>query len=216
MWLGLAQTAKGDWTGAIETYGRLTQSFPDEPALWAQYANALAAAGKNDEAKKSAKTALDKWTEARAPKSKKDVKLGKGAQELAMIARAMRRAGDPAGALAALARYEVPKDETAPILDVERGFAKRAKKDVAGAKVDADKAIRAGGESFAAAHVLLAALAVDSKKPDEAKAHLAAWNKYAGGDPSYALEAKQILDAANAPPAAPDTKPPAGKAKKSG
>ena len=214
MYLAMAQTAKGDYAGASETYGKLTQTMPDEPMLWAQLAVSQAAAGKKDDAKKNAKAALDKWTEVRDPKSKKDVRFGKGADQLAIVARAMRRAGDAGGALAALGKYTVPKDETAPMLDVERGMAKRAKKD-ASAKADADKAVKAAGDSFAPAHLLMAGLAADAKKPDEAKAHLSSYEKFAGSDYGYAFEAKEIEAAMNAPadppkdPKKPATPPPA-------
>src|SRR5204862_2758776 len=92
--------------------------------------------------------------------------------------------------------------------DVERGLVKRAKKD-ASAKAEADKASKAGGDSFAPAYLLMAALAADGKKPEEAKAHLAAYAKYAGIDYGYAYEAKEIEAAMNAPAEPPkDTKKP--------
>jgi Tfp pilus assembly protein PilF len=203
MYLALAQTAKGDYASAAETYGKLTVAFPDEPQHWAHLAVAQSAAGKNDEAKKTAKSALDKWLEVRDPKKKKDVTLGKGADEIAMIARAMRRAGDPNGAIAALGKYAVPKDETAPFLDFERGMAKRAKKDVAGAKAEADKLQKAKGESWAPLQILLAGIAADSKKPDEAKAHLAEFDKRMGNHYGLVLDAKAIEASLAAPVVAP-------------
>jgi len=212
MYLAMAQSAKGDYAGAAETYGKLTQAFPDEPNLLAHLANAQAAAGKNDDAKKTAKAALDKWSEVRDPKKKKDVTLGKGADEIALIARAMRRAGDPNGALGALGKYAVPKDETAPLLDFERGMAKRAKKDAAGAKAEADKLQKVKGDNWAPLHILQAAIAADAKKPDEAKAHLAQYEKTMGNHYGLVPDQKAIeaqLSAPAAPP--PDAKKPPAK-----
>jgi Flp pilus assembly protein TadD len=212
IYLALAQEGKEDWAGASETWGKLTQSWPDEPKLWAGLAAAQGAAGKADDAKKSAKSALDAWKAARDPKAKKDVTLGKGADEIATIARAYRRAGDPKGASAALDRYPVPKDETAPLLDVERGFAKLAQKDTKGAATLADKATKAGGDNFAPAHLLAAGVAAASKKPDEAKTHLAAYDKLANPPSRFAWERKWI-DTLVAGGAAEAPKAPAAPAK---
>ncbi|MBI2392572.1 MAG: hypothetical protein HYV09_23510 [Deltaproteobacteria bacterium] len=194
MYLGMGQYAKQDYAAAAETYTTLTNAFGDEPQLWAELALAQASAGKSDEAKKSAKTALDKWNEARNPKSTKEVKLGKGADEIAMIARAYRRAGDAKAAEGALAKYVVPKDEAAPMLDVERGFARLASKDGKGAAAQADKASKVAGEGFAPAHLLKAAVAAQGKKADEAKTHLAAYDKTTTEPSKLAWERKWVDD----------------------
>lgn len=219
MYLGMSQTAKEDYAGAAETYGKLAAALPDEPRVHADLALAQAAAGKNDDAKKAAKTALDKWTAARAPKSAVDIKYGKGADEIARIARAYRRAGDAKSAEAALAKYNVPKDETAPMLDVERGLARVANKDGKGANAAATKAKAAAGEAFAPAHLVEAGAAALAKKPDEMKMHLAAYDK--GASPDFAFERKWVetLSAPAAPagdkkPAADTKKPPTGSPKK--
>jgi Flp pilus assembly protein TadD len=216
IYLALAQEGKEDWAGASETWTKLTQSWPDEPKLWAELAADQAAAGKADDAKRSAKTALDAWKAARDPKAKKDVTLGKGADEIATIARAYRRAGDPKAASAALDRYPVPKDETAPLIDVERGFVKLAQKDSKGAATLADKAGKAGGEGFAPAHLLAAGVAATSKKPDEAKTHLAAFDKLTRHPSRYAWERKWIDGLASGAPAeapkAPAAPPKSGTA----
>lgn len=190
MYMGMAQTAKEDYAGAAETYSKLATVLPDEPRVHADLALAQAGAGKNDDAKKTAKSALDKWTEARSPKSQKDIKYGKGADEIARIARAYRRAGDPKGAEAALARYNVPKDETAPILDVERGLARVANKDSKGATAASTKARASAGDAFAPAHLVDAGAAALAKKPDDIKSHLAAYEK--GATPDFAWERKWI------------------------
>ncbi len=219
MYMGMSQTAKEDYAGAAETYGKLAGLLPDEPHVHADLALNQAAAGKTDDAKKTAKAALDKWTEARSPKSKVDVKFGKGAEEIARIARAYRRAGDPKGAEAALAKYPAPKDETTPLLDVERGLARVANKDGKGAQAAATKAKAAVGEHFAPAHLVEAGVAALAKKPDEAKAHLGMYDK--GATPDFAWEKKWIEglaagDASKAPEKKPiaDTKKPTTPAPK--
>jgi hypothetical protein len=213
MYLGMSQSAKEDYAGAAETYGKLASVLPDEPRVHADLALAQAAAGKNDEAKKTAKTALDKWNEARAPKSQKDVKYGKGAEEIARIARAYRRAGDAKGAEATLAKYAVPKDETAPMLDVERGLARLASKDGKGAAAAATKAKTAAGEGFAPAHLVEAGAAALAKKPDEAKTHLAMYDK--GASPDFAWEKKWVETLASGDAAKPAAdKTPTADAKK--
>jgi len=194
MYLGMGQTAKQDFTGATDTYTKLTSSFGDEPQLWAELALVQASAGKADDAKKSAKTALDKWNEARSPKSTKDVKLGKGADEITMIARAYRRAGDPKAAEATLAKFPIGKDEAAPMIDVEKGFARLAAKDGKGAAALADKATKAAGEGFAPAHLLHAGVSALGKKADEAKAHLAMYDKAAADPTKLAWERKWVED----------------------
>lgn len=213
MYMGMSQTAKEDYAGAAETYGKLASALPDEPHVHADLALAQAAAGKTDDAKKTAKSALDKWSEARNPKTTKDIKYGKGADEIARIARAYRRAGDAKGAEAALAKYNVPKDETAPMLDVERGLARLASKDGKGAATAATKAKAAAGEAFAPAHLVEAGAAALAKKPDDAKMHLAAYDKAA--TPDFAWERKWVesLSSADSKPAA-DTKKPAATAPK--
>lgn len=202
MYLALGQTGKADWAGADATYQKLVELEPDEPQLWAQLANTQAAGGKADDAKKSAKKALDAWTEARKPKSTKETKLGKGAEEIAMIARAYRRAGDPKAAQSALDKYVVPKDETAPLLDVERGLAKLAAKDVKAAEKLALNAVKAGGEGYAPARLLLAGIAAMQKKPDDAKAQLAAWETLTPDPSRYAWEKKWVEDLIAGAPAA--------------
>jgi tetratricopeptide (TPR) repeat protein len=188
--LAIAQNAKQDYAGAVDTLGKMTQAFPDEPELWARLASAQAAAGHKDEAKKTAKAALDKWSEVR--KAKKETKLGAGPQELAMISRAYRHAGDANGAIAALGKYNVPKDETASELDIERGFAMRQKKDLKGAEAQAKKAMTAAGDGYAPAHLLMAAIAVDKKKPDEARKHLDDYKSRSMNDWTYAFDAREI------------------------
>ncbi len=190
MYMGLSQVGKGDYAGAAETYAKLTTAMPDEPSLWAELAANQAAAGKADDAKKSAKTALDKWTEARNPKTTKDIKFGKGAEEIAKIARAYRRAGDTKAAEGALSKYTVPKDETAPALDIERGLTRVASKDAKGALAAATKAKAAKGEGYAPAHLVEAGAAAVNKKPDEAKTHLAMYDQAAS--PDLAWERKWI------------------------
>jgi Flp pilus assembly protein TadD len=190
--LGLAQERKGDSAGALDTYGKMTAAFPDEPELWARLALAQAEAGKKDDAKKTAKTATDRWSDARDPKKKKDVKLGAGAQEIAMIARAYRRAGDANAAVAALGKYAIPKDETATEIEVEKGFALRAKKDAKGAEAQAKKALASGGDGYAPAHLLLAGVSLDGKKMDDAKKHLADYKAKVGDDTTFAFDAKEI------------------------
>jgi tetratricopeptide (TPR) repeat protein len=204
MYMGLSQVGKQDYAGAAETYAKLTTAMPDEPSLWADLAANQAAAGKTDDAKKSAKSALDKWTEARNPKTTKDIKFGKGAEELVVIARAYRRAGDVKAAEGALAKYAVPKDETAPVIDVERGFARIASKDGNGALAAAKKAKAAKGEGYAPAHLVEAGAATLNKKPDEAKTHLGMYDM--GAMPELAWERKWIETLAAAAPA-PATKP---------
>lgn len=194
MYLGMGQTAKLDFAGAVDTYTKLTTNFGDEPQLWAQLALAQVGAGKADDAKKSAKTALDKWNDARNPKAGKDVKLGKGADEIVLIARAYRRAGDAKAAEGALAKFPVAKDETAPMIDVEKGFARLASKDSKGAATLADKATKAAGEGFGPAHLLRAGVLAMTKKPDEAKTHLAAYDKTATDPTSLAWERKWVED----------------------
>jgi tetratricopeptide (TPR) repeat protein len=210
MYLGLAQTGKMDFAGATETYGKLTTAFPDEPELWADLANSQAASGKKDDAKKTAKAALDKWTEVRAPKNNKEVKLGKGPDELCAIARAMRRAGDAGGALAALGKYTVAKDELSGPMDIEKGFAKHQMKDDKTAYQNADKVLKMTNNASAPAHLLLAAVAIDQKKPDIAKAELGAYDML-GGDIPYTFDRKEIqasLDkAGTAIEAKPEKKP---------
>ena len=214
MYMGLAQTAKEDYAAAAETYGKLATALPDEPRIHADLALAQASAGKNDDAKKSAKTALDKWTEARSPKSQKEIKYGKGADEIARIARAYRRAGDAKGAEATLGKYTVPKDETAPILDVERGLARVANKDSKGAAAASTKAKASAGEGFAPAHLVDAGAAALAKKPDDMKTHLAAYEK--GATPEFAWERKWIetLATGGESKPAPDAKKPAADPKK--
>ncbi len=190
MYLGLAQVGKQDYAAAAETYAKLTAAAPDEPSFWADLAANQAAAGKADDAKKSAKTALEKWTDARNPKSQKDVKFGKGADEIITIARAYRRAGDVKAAEGALAKYTVPKDETAPAMDVERGLARVASKDGKGALAAAAKAKSVKGEGYAPAHLVEAGAAAVNKKPDEAKSHLAIYDQ--GAVPDLAWERKWI------------------------
>lgn len=182
MYMGLAQVAKKDYAGAAETYAKLTAAAPDEPSFWADLAVNQAAAGKADDAKKSAKTALDKWTDARNPKSQKDVKFGKGADEIITIARAYRRAGDVKAAEGALAKFTVAKDETAPGLDIERGLARVASKDGKGALAAAAKAKSVKGEGYAPAHLVEAGAAAVNKKPDEAKTHLGMYDQAATPD----------------------------------
>lgn len=190
--LGLAQERKGDSAGALDSYGKMTAAFPDEPELWARLAVAQADAGKKDEAKKSAKTGLDRWSDARDAKKKKDVKLGAGAQEISMIARAYRRAGDANAAIGALGKYAIPKDETATEIEVEKGFALRAKKDAKGAEAQAKKALASGGDGYAPAHLLWAGVSVDQKKADDAKKHLADYKAKIGDDATFAFDAKEI------------------------
>ena len=191
MYLGLAQTGKMDFAGATETYQKLTTAFPDEPELWADLANAQVGSGKKDEAKKTAKAALDKWTEVRAPKNNKEVKLGKGPDELCAIARAMRRAGDANGALGALGKYTIAKDELSGPLDIEKGFAKHQLKDDKMAYQTADKVLKLTNNASAPAHLLLAAVAIDHKKLDVAKAELGAYDML-GGDIPYTFDRKEI------------------------
>ncbi len=191
MYLGLAQTGKMDFAGATETYQKLTTAWPDEPELWAALANSQAATGKKDEAKKTAKAALDKWTEVRGPKNNKEVKLGKGPDELCAIARAMRRAGDAGGALAALGKYTVAKDELSGPLDIEKGFAKHQMKDDKTAYQNADKVLKMTNNGSAPAHLLLAAVAIDQKKLDIAKAELGAYDLL-GGEIPYTFDRKEI------------------------
>lgn len=212
MYLGMAQNAKEDYAAAAETYGKLAGLLPDEPHVHADLALAQASAGKNDEAKKTAKAALEKWTEARSPKSKIDVKFGKGAEEIARIARAYRRAGDPKGAEAALAKYPVPKDETTPLLDVERGLARVASKDGKGAQAAANKAKAAVGEHFAPAHLVEAGVAALAKKPEEAKTHLGMYDK--GATPDFAWEKKWLEGLAAGDASKPADKKPATPAPK--
>jgi predicted Zn-dependent protease len=210
-YLALAQVAKQDYAAAAETYAKLTTAAPDEPFYWAELAQNQAAAGKADDAKKSAKTALDKWTEARDPKSKKDIKLGKGPNEIIKIARAYRRAGDAKAGEGALAKYTVAKDETAADIDVEKGLLRIANKDGNGALAAAKKAKAAKGDWFTPAHLVEAGAAALGKKPDEAKSHLAIFDQAPLAD--LAWERKWIETLATAAPAAPagGAKPPAGK-----
>jgi len=210
MYLGLAQVAKEDYAGAAETYAKLTTEMPDEPSLWANLAVNQAAAGKADDAKKSAKTALDKWTEARDPKSTKDIKFGKGPVEIIKIARAYRRAGDAKAGEGALAKYSVAKDETAADYDVEKGLLRVASKDGNGAAAAAKKAKAAKGDWFTPAHLVEAGAAALGKKADEAKSHLAIYDQAA--IPDLAWERKWIETLASGTSAAPATgaKPPAG------
>ena len=191
MYLGLAQTGKMDFAGATETYQKLTTAWPDEPELLAELANAQVASGKKDDAKKTAKLALDKWTEVRSPKNNKDVKLGKGPDELCSIARAMRRNGDAGGALATLGKYTVAKDELAGPMDIEKGFAKHQMKDDKTAYQNADKVLKLTSNASAPAHLLLAAVAIDHKKLDVAKAELGAYDML-GGDIPYTFDRKEI------------------------
>jgi Tfp pilus assembly protein PilF len=206
MYMGLAQIAKEDYAAASETYAKLTTAMPDEPLLWAELAANQAAAGKADDAKKSAKTALEKWTDARNPKSTKDIKFGKGAEEIVKISRAYRRAGDAKAAEGALGKYTVAKDETAPQVDVERGLLRVASKDGKGALAAATKAKAAKGDGYAPAHLVEAGAAAVSKKSDEAKTHLAMYDQ--GATPDLAWERKWIETLAAGAPAAPagDTK----------
>ncbi len=191
--LGLAQQHKGDHEASIDTYSKMTVAFPDEPELWARLALAQAHAGKKDEAKKSAKAGVDAWLAARDPKKKKDVKLGAGAEEIAMLARAYRRAGDANGALGALGKYAIPKDETATELEIEKGFALRAKKDLKGAEAQVKKALASGGDGYAPAHLLWAGISVDQKKLDDAKKHFADYKSRVGeGAPAWWADAKEI------------------------
>ncbi len=192
MYLALGQNGKSDWAGAEATYRKLTELEPDEPQHWAQLANVQAASGKADDAKATAKKALDAWTEARKPKTTKEIKLGKGAEEIALIARAYRRAGDPKAAQSALDKYVVPKDETAPLLEVERGLAKLAAKDTKGAEKHALNAVKAGGEGYAPARLLLAGIAAAQKKPDDAKAQLDAWSKLTTDPSAFAWEKQWV------------------------
>lgn len=214
MYLGIAQCGKEDWAGAADTYGKLTKSFPDEPELWATLAVVEIAAGKKDDAKKTAKTALDKWIEVRSPKTTKEVKLGKGADEICMISRALRRSGDAAGALAALGKFPVRNDELSPEIDVEKGFSKEKLKDAKTAYATADKVIKATHDSSASAHLLLAAVALDQKSPDIAKSQLAAFDSM-GGDPAYKYDRAEIDARMNAAASTivPTTTTPKPKAK---
>jgi predicted Zn-dependent protease len=198
VFLGMAHNAKGDPAGAAAVYQKATATWPDEPQLWAQLALAQAGAGQADEAKKSAKSALEKWTEARAPKSNKDVKLGRGAEEIAMIAGALRRAGDPKGAESALARYVVPKDEMAPQLDVERGLLRVAQKDGKGAQTFAERAVKAGGETYAPVRLVYAGIAALGKKTDDARAQLSAWEQLTTDPSRYTWEKGWIEGLASA------------------
>lgn len=195
MYLGLSQAAKGDHPAAIETWTKLTAGWPDEPQLWAHLALSQATAGKADDAKKSAKTAVDKWKDANKAKGGKEVQLGHGADELALIARAQRRAGDPKAALATTDLYKANKDELTPSLDVERGFAKAFNKDGAGAKKHAELLLKAKGDGFAPAHLVMAAALLALKKTDEAKAELAKYD--AGKHHWFAWERKALEDWAN-------------------
>ncbi len=208
MYLGLGQGGKGDYAGAAETWGKLTTGWADEPHLWAQLALAQASAGKADDAKKTAKAALDKWKDANKAKGAKDVKLGRGADELAIIARAQRRAGDAKAALGSCDAYKAAKDELTPSLDVERGLAKATNKDAAGAKKHGEFLLKAKGDGFAPAHLVLAAASVQAKKPDDAKASLAKYDAAAKGDMAFAWERKQVEDWMTAAPAAPPAPPP--------
>lgn len=196
MFLALGQDGKSDHAGASETWGKLTTGWPDEPQLWAHLALSQATAGKADDAKKTAKTALDKWKDANKAKGGKEVQLGHGADELALIARAQRRAGDLKAALATADVYKPAKDEITPSLDIERGFAKAFSKDAAGAKKHAELLLKAKGDGFAPAHLVLAAAHLAAKKVDDAKAELA---KYDGagveggkGHHRFAWERKAI------------------------
>jgi tetratricopeptide (TPR) repeat protein len=191
MYLGLAQTGKMDFAGSVETYQKLASGWPDEPELLANLANAQAANGKKDDAKKTAKAALDKWTEVRSPKNNKEVKLGKGPDELCGIARAMRRVGDASGALNALGKYTIAKDELSSPLDIEKGFAKHQMKDDKTAYQNADKVLKITNNGSAPAHLLLAAVAIEQKKLDIAKAELGAYDML-GGDIDYTFDRKEI------------------------
>ncbi len=212
MYLGLSQQAKLDWAAASETYGKLTTAWPDEPELWADLANAQVGAGKVPEGKKSAKTALDKWTEVRGAKNTKEVKLGKGPDELCSIARAMRRAGDANGALGALGKYTIAKDELAVTIDIEKGFAKHALKDDKTAYQSADKALKLSNNGSAPAHLLLAAVAIDQKHPEIAKAELGVYDML-GGEIAYAWDRKSLEEQMNKPAVEPTPKPAPKKAK---
>jgi hypothetical protein len=216
--LAIAQSAKGDHAGAAETWTKLTVAFPDEPHIAARAAVELSVAGKTDDAKKSAKAALDKWTEARKPKFGKPLNLGRGAHELALIARALRRSGDAAGAIVALGKYTVAKDETAPELDVERSLAKRTKHDAAGAKSDAEKALKAGGNDYAPGILALAGASLEAKKYDDAKKQLDGYDALAASRAPWVWELAadrdaiaygiaQAASAAASKPAAPAGKP---------
>ncbi|GAC1358830.1 MAG: hypothetical protein NVSMB47_11690 [Polyangiales bacterium] len=207
MYLGLAQSAKTDLAGAVATYQKLTGAFPDEPELWGDLAVAQVAAGDKDGGKKTARTALDKWTEVRSAKSTAEVKLGRGPDELCIIARALRRAGDPSGALAALGKFPVAKDELALGIDLERGFARHQLKDDKSAYQTADKVLKISNGSSPGAHVLLAAVALDQKKPEITKAQLLAFDSL-GGDLAYAADRAAIEEASNKPAdPAPAAKP---------
>ncbi|MBK7401405.1 MAG: hypothetical protein IPJ34_35405 [Myxococcales bacterium] len=203
MFLALGQNGKGDHAGAAETWTKLTTGWPDEPQLWAHLALSQATAGKGDDAKKTAKTALDKWKDANKAKGGKEVQLGHGADELALIARAQRRAGDNKAALATADVYKAGKDEITPSLDIERGFAKAFNKDGAGAKKHGELLLKAKGDGFAPGHLVLAAAHLAAKKVDDAKAELA---KYDGagaeggkGHHRFAWERKAIEEWMSSP-----------------
>src|SRR5439155_13335078 len=210
MYLGLAQTAKMDWTGASQTYEKLTTGWPDEPELWARLAVSQANGGKKDDAKKTAKTALDKWNEVRSPKSTKEVMLGRGPDELCIIARALRRADDAKGALAALGHFKPAKDELAPAVDVETGFSKRLTKEDKLAYQLADKVLKATHGNSPSAHLLLALVALDHKKPEITKAQLLAYDSL-GGDLAYAIDRKDADELLAKAPRAEPVMPPGEK-----
>ena len=105
-----------------------------------------------------------------------------------------RRAGDAKAAEGALGKFPVAKDETAPMLDVEKGFARLASKDGKGAAALADKATKAAGDGFAPAHLLHAGVSAANKKADEAKGHLAAYDKTAADPTKLAWERKWVED----------------------
>lgn len=205
MYRGLAQSAKMDWNGAMQTYDTLTKGWPDEPELWARLAVSQANGGKKDDAKKTAKMALDKWNEVRSPKSTKEVMLGRGPDELCIIARALRRADDAKGALAALGHFKAAKDELAPAIDVETGFAKRQTKDEKSAYQLADKVLKSTSGNSPSAHLLLAFVAVDHEKPEIAKAQLLAYDSL-GGDLAYAVDRKDADEALSKAAAEPEKK----------
>jgi tetratricopeptide (TPR) repeat protein len=207
MYLGLAQSAKMDWAGATGTYEKLTIGWPDEPELWARLAVSQANGGRKDDAKKTAKTALEKWNEVRSPKSTKEVMLGRGPDELCIIARALRRADDAKGALAALGHFKPAKDELAPAVDIETGFAKRLTKDDKQAYQLADKVLKMTNGGSPSAHLLLAFVALDHKKPEITKAQLLMYDSL-GGDLAYAVDRKDVEESlAKAPAAEPEKTP---------
>jgi hypothetical protein len=181
LWINLAlgQMGKGDDAASAESWSKLSGLMPDEPHFSAMLAMAQARGGKTDDAKKTAKLATEKWVEARKPKTSRVVLHGKGPAELAIISRALRWSGDNAGAITVLAKYTVPQDETAPELDVERSLAKRGKHDAAGAKADAEKALKAAGNGYGPGLLALAGASAEAKKTEDAQKQLAGYDAVA-------------------------------------